>query len=47
MVIEDLERVLAPQKLLGVRLTVLLLEGAENLGEPDPFSLKPHNSVTP
>jgi len=33
MVIEDLEHFLAPQKLLGVRRTVLPLGGADNLGK--------------
>ena len=47
MMIEDLKHFLAPRKLLGVRRTVSPLGGAKNLGKPDPFNLKPHNSVTP
>jgi len=35
-VIEDLEHILPPQKLLGVRPIVSPLGGAENFGEPDP-----------
>ena len=38
---EDLEHVLAPRKLLGVRRIVLPLGGAENLGETRPLNLKP------
>ena len=40
MVIEDLERVLAPGKLLGVWRKVSLLGGAENLGETRPPQIK-------
>jgi len=47
-VIEDLEHVLAPQKLLGVWCTVSVLRGAENLGVNRPPQLKtPHNFITP
>jgi len=41
MVIEDLEHVLAPRKLVGVRRIVLPLRNAENLGKPDSLNLKP------
>jgi len=41
MVIERLEHVLAPQNRLGACCIVLLLGGAEILGEPDSL-----NSVT-
>ena len=40
-VIEDLEHVLAPLKLLGVRHIVSPLEGAEYFGETRPLNLKP------
>jgi len=37
-VIEDLEHILAPWKLLGIRQPTW---SAENLGKPDPLYLKP------
>jgi len=40
-VIEDLEHVLAPIELLGIRHIVLSLGGAENLGEPEPSTWNP------
>jgi len=40
MVIEDFEHVLAPLKLLGL-IHSFAATGTENLGEPDPFNLKP------
>ena len=41
MAIENLEHVLAPRKLFGVRRTVSPLRGAENLAETDTVNLKP------
>ena len=41
MVIEDLEHILAPPKILDVQCIVLPLGDAENLGEPYPLNLKP------
>ena len=46
-VIEDLEHVRALLKLLGIWRTVSPLGGAEDLGEPDPVNLTPHNFITP
>jgi len=39
-VIENLEQILAPLKLLGIRARVSLLGGAENSGETHPLNLK-------
>jgi len=41
MVIEDIERVLVPLKLLGVRCIVSPQGGGENLGETRPLNLTP------
>jgi len=47
-VIENLEHVLVPLKLLAFRRMVSPLGDAENFGrKPDHMNLKPHNSVTP
>jgi len=45
-VIEDLEQVLAPQKLLGVRVIVSPLGALKIWRNPTP-QLKPPNSVAP
>jgi len=44
MVVEDLEHVLAPLKLLGVWCIVSPLRGTENMGETIPLNLKLHNA---
>jgi len=41
LVIEDLEHILAPLKLSGVRHIVLMLGSTKNLGETHPLNLKP------